>query len=140
MSNHTPINPDALPKSPAFSQGVLVHPNASLLFVGGQNGIDAGGRVVSVDAHAQTTQALHNVAAVIAAAGGTIDDIVRWTITVTDRASLGPGFAAFRAWWGMRASAPAVTVQIVAGLARPDCLVEIDAIAAIGARRSDGEP
>ena len=44
---------------------------------------------------------------------------------------LQPGFDAFQRVWGHRPSPPLVTVLIVAGLANPEFLLEIDAIAVI---------
>jgi enamine deaminase RidA (YjgF/YER057c/UK114 family) len=41
------------------------------------------------------------------------------------------GFAAFREAWGDGGDPPAISVHIVSGLANPQFLVEIDAVAAI---------
>ena len=41
------------------------------------------------------------------------------------------GFEAFQRAWGHRSNPPIVTVAIVVGLAHPDFLVEIDAIAVV---------
>lgn len=125
------INPDGMAVNPAFSQAVKVAGPAALVFIGGQNGVDADGTVVGDDAGAQAEQALRNVAAVVEAAGGTIADLVKWTILVTDPASLGPGFGAFQQFWGQRPNPPAISVQVVAGLADPEFLVEVEAVAAI---------
>ena len=50
-----------------------------------------------------------------------------------DPAALGPGFGAFRQAWGERPDPPAITVQVVAGLANPRFLVEVEAVAALAA-------
>jgi enamine deaminase RidA (YjgF/YER057c/UK114 family) len=127
----THLNPPTLHANPAFSQAVRVDPPASLVFVGGQNGVDADGEVVGDDVAAQAEQALRNVALAVEAAGGTLADVVTWTVLVTDRAALGPGFGAFLAAWGDRPDPPAITVQVVDGLADPRFLVEVAAVAAL---------
>lgn len=127
----THLNPAGLPRHRAFSQAVVVQPGAHIVYIGGQNGVDEVGRTVGQDPYAQAQRALGNVRIAIEAAGGTIADIVAWTIVVTDRAHLEPGFAAFGAFWAGRPDPPAISVQIVAGLADPDWLVEIEAVAAI---------
>lgn len=125
------LNPNGLHCNPAFTQAVKVTGPASLVFVGGQNGVDADGRIVGDDAATQTKQALNNVVTAVEAAGGSLADIVKWTILVTERAALGPGNDAFGAMWGDRPNPPAITVQVVAGLANPSFLIEIEAIAVI---------
>jgi enamine deaminase RidA (YjgF/YER057c/UK114 family) len=124
-------NPTGLHQSPAFSQAVEVMPGARLLFIGGQNGTDASGSVVGDTVAAQTTQALANVQTAVEAAGGSLADIAKWTILVTEDAEIGAGFAAFQEFWNPSVAPPAITVEIVAGLAHPDFLVEIEAVAAI---------
>jgi 2-iminobutanoate/2-iminopropanoate deaminase len=68
------------PSHPAFSQGVQVSRGASLLVVGGQNGVDAEGVVVSPDFGAQAEQALRNVLAILAEGGAMQADVVKLTI------------------------------------------------------------
>lgn len=124
-------NPTGLHQSPAFSQAVEVVSGARLLFIGGQNGTDASGSIVGDTVAAQTTQALANVQTAVEAAGGTVADIAKWTILVTEHAEMDSGFAAFQEFWNPDFPPPALTVEIVAGLAHPDFLVEIEAVAAI---------
>jgi enamine deaminase RidA (YjgF/YER057c/UK114 family) len=131
MTTITHLNPDGMPTNPAFTQAVKVAGPASLLFIGGQNGVDAEGNVVGDDAAAQARQALRNVERTVEAAGGSLADIVKWSIAVTDTAALGPGFGAFQEAWGQRPNPPAITVHVVAGLADPRFLVEIEAVAAL---------
>jgi enamine deaminase RidA (YjgF/YER057c/UK114 family) len=132
MTPVTHLNPQGLSVNPAFSQAVKVSGPASLVFVGGQNGVGADGSIED-DAAAQTRQALRNVELAVAAAGGSLAHIVKWTISVTQPAALAAGFAAFRETWGDRPDPPALSVQVVANLANARFLVEIDAVAAIRA-------
>lgn len=115
----------------AFTQAVKVTDPGSLVFVGGQKGVDTEGEVVGDDAATQAQQALRNVQRAVEAAGGSLQDIVKWTILVTDPAALGPGFGTFQELWDQRPNPPAITVQVVAGLADPRFLVEVEAVAAL---------
>ena len=125
----THINPPALHTHPAFSQGVQVAQGTSLLVVGGQNGVDADGVVVSSDFGKQTEQALRNVLTVLAEVGASQDDVIKLTIYLVAGESIEAGFAAAQEIWGSHPTA--ISVLQVSGLARPDCLVEIDALAVV---------
>lgn len=126
------INPEGLPRSPAYSQGVGVSGDVTTIYVGGQNAVDASGRVVGKgDLAAQTERALQNVAAVLAESGAGLEHVVKWTVYIVQGQSAQAGFEAFRRVWGDRPNQPAVTVLFVSGLAHPDFLVEIEAIAVL---------
>jgi enamine deaminase RidA (YjgF/YER057c/UK114 family) len=127
----THLNPDTLPHNPAFSQAVVVEGSARTVYLGGQNAVAADGSVVGDTLAEQTRQALTNVAAVLAAAGGALSDVVRLTVAIVEGQPVADGFAAFREVWGDAGEPPALTVYIVSGLANPSFLVEIDAIAAL---------
>lgn len=65
-----------------YSQAVRT---GQLLFVSGQVGLEPGTSAIAAkDVEAQTERALRNVAAVIAAAGGTPQEIVKTTIFLVD--------------------------------------------------------
>src|SRR5690606_2772529 len=66
-----------------YSNGVLAE--GRLVFVAGQIGWDARQRLVSDDLAEQTEQALRNVAAVLAEAGGRPEHVARMTWYVTDK-------------------------------------------------------
>jgi 2-iminobutanoate/2-iminopropanoate deaminase len=123
------LNPGSMHKSPAFSQGTIVPAGARILFVGGQNGVGADGKVVGDTIRAQTEQALRNVLAVLAEAGASQEDVAKMNIHLVAGQDVNEGFAASLAVWG--AHPTAITVVSVPGFANPDFLVEIDAIAAL---------
>ena len=123
------LNPDTLHAYPASSQGVLIEGTGALLVVGGQNGVDATGEVVSDDFGAQSAQALRNVLAVLADAGASQADVAKLTIYMTAGSDIQKGYAAAQEVWGQHATA--ITVVQVAGFARPDVLVEIEALAQV---------
>ena len=126
----THLNPDSLFTNPAFSQGVLVRGAANTLYVGGQNGTDAAGAIVEGGLGEQTEQALHNVLAVLAEGGADQSNVVRMAVYVAAGQSVDEGFAASMRVWGQHPTA--ITVLFVAALGRPDALVEIEAVAALG--------
>ena len=130
----THVNPEAMHNNPAFSQAVVVEGAARTIYVGGQNAVAADGTIVGVgDLAAQTEQALSNLKTVLAAAGAGPEHVVKWTLLVVAGQSIETGYAAFRRAWGVPANPPAITAAFVAGLAHPDFLIEMDAVAVTGA-------
>ena len=123
------LNPETLHRNPAFSQGVLAVNPGKLLVIGGQNGVDASGQLVSDDFGAQTEQALRNLLEVLKAAGAAQENVIKLTIFMAAGQSIQAGFQASRIVWGNHATA--ISVLIVAGLGRPGALVEIEALAAL---------
>jgi enamine deaminase RidA (YjgF/YER057c/UK114 family) len=124
------INPEGLHRSPAFSQAVVVEHPAKTIYVGGQNGVDADGKVVGPTVAEQASQALSNLATILESEGASLANIVHWTIAVVDGHALDEGFAAFQQAWNPADPPPTITVHVVAGLG-PGFLVEIDAIAVV---------
>jgi enamine deaminase RidA (YjgF/YER057c/UK114 family) len=126
------LNPEGLHKNPAYSQAVAVTGDVTTVYVGGQNAVDAAGQVVGKgDLKAQTKQALRNLETALAACGARLDHVVRWNVLVVQGQPAHQGFEAFREAWGGRPNPPTITFAFVAGLAHPDYLVEIDAIAVV---------
>ena len=125
------LNPAQLHCNPAFTQAVRIPAGHDLIVVGGQNGVDSSGRVVSDDLAGQARQALNNLQACLAEANADLDHVVRWSIMIRDGAPLLEGFTAFTEVWGQRPNPPAITVAIVTGFAVPGALCEIEALAAV---------
>ncbi|MCI3241508.1 MULTISPECIES: RidA family protein [Streptomyces] len=124
------INPDGLHRSPAFSQAVVVEQPAKTIYIGGQNGVDAEGKVVGPTVGEQARQAFRNLATILESEGASLANIVHWTIAVVDGHSFDEGVAAFQEVWNRDDPPPAITVHVVAGLG-PGFLVEIDAVAVV---------
>ena len=116
----THLNPASLHANPALSQGTVIPAGASLVVVGGQNGIGSDGQVVGDSLAAQTEQAYRNLIAVLAEAGATPADVAKLTIILVEGVDVTEGFAAAQKVWGDQPTA--VTVQFVRALARADCL------------------
>ncbi|HSK90079.1 MAG TPA: RidA family protein [Euzebyales bacterium] len=124
------INPEGLHRSPAFSQAVVVEQPAKTIYIGGQNGVDADGKVVGPTVGEQSLQAFRNLAIILESEGASLANIVHWTIAVAEGHAFDEGVAAFQQVWDPADPPPAITVHVVAGLA-PGFLVEIDAIAVV---------
>lgn len=126
------INPPGLLQSPAFSQVVAVSGPVRTVYVGGQNAVTPNGEMVGVgDLGAQSEQVIANIEVALAAAGADLGHVIKWNVFLVDGHDLGAGFAAFQRAWGDRPDPPLVTVAMVAALALPDALVEIEAIAVV---------
>lgn len=128
------INPAGLHRSPAFSQAVVVEQPARTIYIGGQNGVDADGKVVGSTIAEQARQAIRNVGAILASEGAGLASVVHWSISVVDRQTVesatAEGFAAFQEAWDPADPPPAISVNFVAGLAA-GVLVEITAVAVV---------
>lgn len=126
------MNPDALNKNPAFSNVIVVTGSVKTVYVGGQDAVDASGTIIGKgDLKAQTEQVLINIQAALSAAGAQLEHVIKWNLYVVQGQPLQVGFEAFQQVWGRRPNPPAITMAFVAGLAHPDFLVEMDAIAAV---------
>ncbi|MEV0350169.1 RidA family protein [Nonomuraea sp. NPDC050680] len=124
------INPEGLHRSPAFSQAVVVEQPAKTIYISGQNGVGADGKVVGPTVGEQSRQAFRNLAAILESEGASLANIVHWRIAVVDGHTFEEGVAAFQEVWNRADPPPAITVHVVAGLGR-GFLVEIDAVAVV---------
>jgi len=128
------LTPEGLPRNPAFSNVAVVPGSVRTIYVGGQDAVDAEGRVVGIgDIAAQTEQVLRNLRPALAAAGAGPEHVAKWNLLVVEGQDLRAGFAAFQRVWGQRPNPPVITGAFVKGLAHPDFLVEMDAIAVVPA-------
>jgi enamine deaminase RidA (YjgF/YER057c/UK114 family) len=126
------INPDSLNKNPAFTNVVVVEGNVRTVHIGGQDATNASGEIVGKgDIVAQVEQVLTNLHAALAAGGAGPEHIIKWNIYVVEGQSLQAGFAAFQNAWPETPNPPAITGVFVSGLAHPDFLVEMDAVAVV---------
>lgn len=109
-----------------------VKKSGSPVFIAGQVAIDGEGRIVGEgDAAAQVEQVFDNLRRVLAACGGTLRDVVKMNVYVTDP-SHRPAIAEARLRHFSPGEYPASTYVVVSALAVPQLLVEIEAVAIIG--------
>jgi enamine deaminase RidA (YjgF/YER057c/UK114 family) len=125
------ILPEGWPRPRGYSNGMAAR--GELLAIAGQIGWDERERLVSDEFAPQFRQALGNVLAVVAAAGGRPEDVISLTVYVTDRreyiADLGAVGAAYRALMGRHF--PAMALVEVAALLEPRAKVEIQGLAVL---------
>jgi enamine deaminase RidA (YjgF/YER057c/UK114 family) len=132
------LNPDALSKNPAFTNVVVVTGPVKTVYIGGQDAVDASGTIVGKgDIGAQAEQVMRNVQAALEAAGASLEHVIKWNVYIVQGQPLQPGFEAFQRAWGRRPNPPTITGMFVAGLAHPDYLVEIDAVAVVPLQPSE---
>ena len=126
------LNPETLHHNPAFSQAVAVSGAVKTVYIGGQNAVDAAGAIVGRgDIGAQAEQVMRNLQAALAAGGASLEHVIKWNIYLVQGQPLQPGFAVFQRVWNRRPNPPAITMAMVDGLANPDFLLEMDAIAVV---------
>ena len=123
----TALNPGTVASSPFYSQGMKITDSVGLVFVSGQVGTTPDGTVLD-GAGAQARQAVANLNAVLDEAGLAPSDLVKLTIYLTDPADVEAFVGAVAA--SLPQPPPATTMLIVNGLASPQLLVEIEAVAA----------
>ena len=108
-----------------ISQAVTAN---GFLFIAGQLGVDENFAVVGETMSAQTTQALENLRAQLAAGGCGPEHVVKVNAWITDRSD----FAIFNQVYAMMFSdAPPVRSTVISELLIPGAKVEIEAIAVL---------
>lgn len=125
MTDHTAITTDGAPQTDnPYSQGIRA---GETLYVSGYGPVDpATGEEIDGDVGAQTTRVLENVRSVVEAAGGTMADVVKVTVYLTDLATYDRMNEAYDA--AFPDPAPARVCVEVSRLP-DDVAVEMDAIA-----------
>lgn len=127
----TRLQPAGLVASPAFSHVAVVPPGSTTIYLGGQNGVDETGAVVSDDAAAQSVRAIDNAETALAAAGATLADVVAWTVLIVDGTDLAAAYGAIAPRLAGPGAPPLVTAARVAGLGVPGAVIEVSAVAAL---------
>ena len=124
------IDPPALATIPGAAN-VVVASGARMVFVSGQTGVDADGKVVGSTHLEQARQALSNLRTALHSAGATEQEVAKLTIYVVDYgdAALEAIMTAAIDVLGEDYPITASTLVGVAALWQPGLLVEIDAIA-----------
>jgi enamine deaminase RidA (YjgF/YER057c/UK114 family) len=124
------INPPSMAAPTGYSYAVKK--SGTPVFIAGQVALDGQGRLVGEgDVAAQADQAFQNLRTVVEACGGTMDDIVKINIYVTN-AAYRSAIVAARQRHFKDGQCPASTYVVIAALAVPQLLVEVEAVAMIG--------
>ena len=121
-------NPSTVAPGAGYSHGIELPPNARILYCAGQLGLKPDGSFAADEIRGQAEQAWHNIGAVLRAAGMGYENIVKLTHYLTRREDIA-GYREVRARF-LGKLAPASTLLVIAALARPEALIEIDVVAA----------
>ncbi len=124
-------NPPTMPKPASrYSQLALAEGVTRRLEISGQIGVHPDGTLAE-GLEAQLDAALANIDRALAAAGMTRANLMKITVYLTQNtAEAVASYRARRDYWVGDGPPPASTLLIVAGLAAPALLVEVDAVAA----------
>jgi enamine deaminase RidA (YjgF/YER057c/UK114 family) len=122
------ITPETLSRSRGYSQVVKV---GNTVYIAGQVSVGADGNVVGKgDADAQVRQVWRNIETAVKAAGGTLQNVVKTTTYVT-HIQYAAAVRKVRDELFQSSNPPTSTLLVVAGLASPDYVVEIESIAVV---------
>ena len=127
------INPAGLSRPTGYTH-VVVSPDGRTAYIAGQVAYDSTGAVVGGRSfEAQAGQVFANLATALASVGATFRDVMKTTTYVTDLKNLA-ALREIRARHFDAEHPPANTLIPVSGLARPELLLEIEAVVAVPAR------
>jgi enamine deaminase RidA (YjgF/YER057c/UK114 family) len=124
------VNPQSLVKPTGYTH-VVIAPDGRTVYIAGQVAFDSTGAVVGEgDFSAQAEQVYRNLERALQSVGGTMADLVKTTTFITDIKNL-PSLREVRSRRLSKAQPPANTLLQVSSLARPDLLIEIEAVAVL---------
>ena len=130
---------DAYPEQNLDNDVCMVVRAGNTVYVRGQTAMDLDGKIVGIgDAAAQTENAMKCAKILLEEAGSKLEDIVKITIYITDRAYREAVYRVVGKW--LKGVFPVSTGIIVQGLAKPEYLMEIDIIAEEFRRAHRAEP
>jgi enamine deaminase RidA (YjgF/YER057c/UK114 family) len=134
MTTHTRIRKfntkDTYPDQDLDNDLCQVVKAGNMLFLRGQVGTDFEGNLIGPgNPEAQTEQAMKNVKQLLEEAGSCLDHICKITIYLTDSAYRATVYREVGKW--LKGVFPVSTGVVVAGLAKPEWLLEVDVIAVI---------
>ena len=122
------INPEGMTQPTTYSHVVRA---GNQLFLAGQVAVDGDGRLVGEgDMRAQVRQVLENLRTVLASQGADFSNVVKINIFTVDIESFRGAADVRTEFFG--GYPPASTLVQVVKLARPEFLVEIEAVAVVG--------
>ena len=124
------LNPSGLVKPNGYTH-VVVAPDGRTVYIAGQVAFDSTGKVVGGgDFRAQADQVYRNLSRALTSVGGSLTDLVKTTTFITDMKYV-PVLREARARYLDQEHPPANTLIGVSSLARPDLLIEIEAVAVL---------
>jgi len=126
------VNPPSLPAPTGFSHAVTAR-GGSLVFLAGQTALDFDGRIVDGDVVVQFEQALSNLLAALAGAGGGPEHLAKLTIFAVDPQDYRARSREIGAVWQRLAGRdyPAMALIGIVRLWDAPALVELEGIAVL---------
>ncbi len=131
MAKITRTNPDTISKPFSnYSHVVTAEDAKKLVFCAGQVAADPDGNVLPPDDFdAQAKMVMQNLENALAAGGATIADVTKVTIYIVNPHDVPKARNVLKTYFG--GHPPGSTLCILRGLANPNFLIEIEAIAAV---------
>jgi enamine deaminase RidA (YjgF/YER057c/UK114 family) len=124
------VNPSGLVKPTGYTH-VVVAPDGRTVYIAGQVAFDSAGAVVGQgDFTAQAERVYRNLERALRSVGGSMADLVKTTTFITDTRNIS-SLREVRSRHLSKTSPPANTLLQVSSLARPELLIEIEAIAVL---------
>jgi enamine deaminase RidA (YjgF/YER057c/UK114 family) len=128
MPSQQYLNPEGMSRPRGYTQAVKV---GNTVYIAGQVSAGPDGNVVGKgDPEAQARQVWRNIEAAVKSAGGTLQNVVKTTTYVTS-INYAAAVRKVREELYQSSNPPTSTLLVVAGLASPDYMVEIEAIAVV---------
>jgi enamine deaminase RidA (YjgF/YER057c/UK114 family) len=128
MPSQQYLNPESMSRPRGYSQVVKV---GNTVYIAGQVSAGSNGNVVGKgDPEAQARQVWRNIEAAVKSVGGTLQNVVKTTTYVTN-INYAAAVRQVREELYRSSNPPTSTLLVVAGLASPDYLMEIEAIAVV---------
>jgi enamine deaminase RidA (YjgF/YER057c/UK114 family) len=122
-------NPPGMTKPPTYSHVVEVNGPHRVVYLAGQTGVDANGKVAQ-GFRAQAVQVMENIKTALGSVGGDFEHVVKITSYLTDIEANADVFRDVRAsYFPNKAALPASTLLQISRLANPAFLLEVEAIA-----------
>jgi enamine deaminase RidA (YjgF/YER057c/UK114 family) len=140
MTHHARIRPfntrDTYPEQNLDNDLCQAVVAGGVIYLRGQvaQDLDTGASVGAGDVEAQADKAMANVKLLVEEAGGSLEDVVKVVVYLTDIRYREPVYRAMGRW--LKGVYPVSTGLVVTALARPEWLVEIDVTAVLPAERS----
>ena len=131
MAKITRINPEGMAKPFAnYSHVVTAEGVNKLVFCAGQVAADTEGRVLPPeDFDAQAKMVMENLTKALAGGGAKISDVIKITIYICNQHDVPKARRILETYFA--GCAPGSTLCVLRGLANPNYLLEIEAIAAV---------
>lgn len=113
-----------------YSHVVTADEARRLVFCAGQVAADASGKVLPPDDFdAQARMVMENLGKALAAGGARFEDVTKVTIYIVNPHDVAKARGILSTWFG--SNPPASTLCVLRGLANPNFLVEVEAIAVV---------